>query len=87
MTEKGPSLPRQLLASPVAQMILFLFTVAYVISPIDVIPDVLPVIGWLDDLAVFFTQVSAFFLYIRQKRQASEQKQQASRSEERRNGS
>lgn len=29
-----------------------LFAALYVISPIDVIPDVIPVIGWLDDLGV-----------------------------------
>ena len=29
-----------------------LLAVLYVLSPIDVIPDVLPVIGWLDDLGV-----------------------------------
>lgn len=79
-------MPRQLISSPVAQMILFLFTVVYVVSPVDVIPDLIPVIGWIDDLAVFFTQVSAFLLYLRGKRQESEQKQQASGSEERNNG-
>ena len=26
--------------------------VLYVISPVDLIPDVLPVIGWLDDVGV-----------------------------------
>jgi uncharacterized membrane protein YkvA (DUF1232 family) len=29
-----------------------LFAVAYVIFPLDAIPDVAPVIGWLDDLGV-----------------------------------
>jgi uncharacterized membrane protein YkvA (DUF1232 family) len=31
---------------------LLLLAVAYVISPIDAIPDVIPVIGWLDDIGV-----------------------------------
>ena len=29
-----------------------LLAVLYVISPVDLIPDVLPVIGWLDDIGV-----------------------------------
>lgn len=29
-----------------------LFAVAYVISPVDLIPDIIPVIGWLDDAGV-----------------------------------
>jgi uncharacterized membrane protein YkvA (DUF1232 family) len=32
--------------------LLALFAVAYVIMPLDLIPDVAPVIGWLDDLGV-----------------------------------
>lgn len=29
-----------------------LFAVLYVASPVDAIPDVLPIIGWLDDVGV-----------------------------------
>lgn len=29
-----------------------LLSVLYVLSPVDLIPDVLPVIGWLDDVGV-----------------------------------
>jgi len=31
-------------------LLLWLFTGAYVASPVDLIPDVIPVIGWTDDL-------------------------------------
>ena len=31
------------------------FTLGYIISPIDLIPDVIPVIGFTDDLAVLTT--------------------------------
>ena len=29
-----------------------LVTIGYVLSPVDLVPDVLPVVGWLDDLLV-----------------------------------
>jgi len=32
--------------------LLLLFAAVYVLSPVDAIPDVIPVIGWLDDLGV-----------------------------------
>lgn len=35
-------------------------TVGYVAWPIDLVPDVLPVIGWLDDLG--FTTVALWYL-------------------------
>lgn len=33
-------------------MAIIVGTIIYVISPIDVIPDFIPVIGWIDDIAV-----------------------------------
>lgn len=36
----------------VAGKLLVLAAVLYVISPVDLIPDVLPVVGWLDDIGV-----------------------------------
>ncbi len=32
--------------------IIAILAILYVISPLDLIPDVIPVIGWLDDLGV-----------------------------------
>jgi uncharacterized membrane protein YkvA (DUF1232 family) len=35
-----------------AGKIFVLLAVVYVVSPLDLIPDVIPVIGWLDDIGV-----------------------------------
>jgi uncharacterized membrane protein YkvA (DUF1232 family) len=37
---------------PLLRKVLILGALIYLISPIDVIPDLLPVLGWLDDAAV-----------------------------------
>ena len=36
------------------------FAVVYLVSPLDVIPDILPVVGFVDDTAVFAMVVAAF---------------------------
>lgn len=38
--------------TPVLVRLLALFTAAYALSPIDLIPDFIPVIGYLDDLLI-----------------------------------
>ena len=40
--ERAPTLPR----------VVAVLTVLYVLLPIDAIPDVVPILGWLDDLGV-----------------------------------
>jgi uncharacterized membrane protein YkvA (DUF1232 family) len=37
-------------ATPWAAKLLLLLVVAYALSPIDLIPDFIPVLGWLDEL-------------------------------------
>ena len=37
---------------PLAAKIIITLTVAYALSPIDLIPDAIPVIGYLDDLII-----------------------------------
>ncbi len=32
--------------------VILILALLYILSPIDLIPDVIPVVGWLDDLAV-----------------------------------
>lgn len=38
--------------TPVAARLLALLVAAYALSPIDLIPDFIPVLGWLDDLLI-----------------------------------
>lgn len=38
--------------TPAAARIVILVTVAYVLSPVDLIPDFIPVIGYFDDLLI-----------------------------------
>ena len=33
-------------------VLILLLALLYIISPIDIIPDPIPVVGWVDDLAV-----------------------------------
>lgn len=32
--------------------VILLLALLYILSPVDLIPDVIPVVGWADDLAV-----------------------------------
>lgn len=38
--------------APVLPRLIALFAVLYVVMPFDIIPDVIPIIGWLDDVGV-----------------------------------
>ena len=38
--------------------VLVVFSIVYVVSPIDIIPDVVPVAGWMDDFLVGITGIS-----------------------------
>jgi uncharacterized membrane protein YkvA (DUF1232 family) len=43
--------------------IIYALCVLYIISPIDLIPDCIPVIGWLDDLAVLLYMIQTYRSY------------------------
>ena len=43
---------------PLWRKLLAVFAVAYTVFPLDVIPDFLPVIGWLDDIGVIGAAVA-----------------------------
>lgn len=46
MSDSKPSIAS---SSIVAAIVIFILLL-YIISPIDLIPDIIPVIGWVDDL-------------------------------------
>ena len=48
---------------PFVHKLLALFAIAYVASPVDLVPDTIPVLGWLDDVGVV-ALIAAF--YVRQ---------------------
>ena len=44
------------------RVIIAVFAMLYIISPLDLIPDFIPVIGWLDDLGVLVWAARQVFL-------------------------
>lgn len=46
--------------TPLRDKVLIVVGIVYIISPIDLIPDFLPVIGYTDDLGVLIGTVSLF---------------------------
>jgi uncharacterized membrane protein YkvA (DUF1232 family) len=38
--------------APLLPRLMALFAVFYVVFPLDIIPDVIPIIGWMDDVGV-----------------------------------
>lgn len=38
--------------SPIRLIVAFVFGMAYLVSPIDIVPDVIPLAGWIDDFMV-----------------------------------
>ena len=57
--ESAPSVSH--IAQSIYSWITPLITVLYVLSPLDVIPDVIPLMGWLDDIVV----IIAFMVWLR----------------------
>jgi uncharacterized membrane protein YkvA (DUF1232 family) len=43
-------------------------SLVYIISPIDFIPDVIPVVGWLDDGGALLAGLSTWLVALRQSR-------------------
>lgn len=59
-----PSLLKRLHGNKKAQMALFAFTMIYLISPVDLIPDTIPVIGIFDDIGIVIAEITQFLIYL-----------------------
>lgn len=68
MPEPKASIPKRILTNPKAQLVLLLVTIIYVISPIDIIPDVAFPVGYIDDVVVFLTDIISIIYFLKQKR-------------------
>lgn len=42
-------------------MVVAILSALYIISPIDIIPDFIPLLGWCDDFVVLLIGLGAFF--------------------------
>lgn len=40
---------RRLLGHPIARWVVVIGSLVYLISPLDIVPDVIPIFGWVDD--------------------------------------
>jgi uncharacterized membrane protein YkvA (DUF1232 family) len=40
---------RALLRHPIARWLVIIGSLIYIISPVDISPDVVPIVGWIDD--------------------------------------
>lgn len=76
MTEQQPSLLKRFHNNKNAQRLLLALTIIYVISPVDAIPDVMPVIGWLDDAGIIIAEIAQFLVYLNNKKASFEKKVQ-----------
>lgn len=64
---------------PKAAKILFAVALIYLLSPIDLIPDFIPIIGWIDDLIIVPMLISMAFSRIEAaRRKDMEEKQKNS---------
>ena len=58
-------------AASLVGKLLVMLALVYVISPIDAIPDVVPLVGWLDDIGVMSLAVAWMWKVVGRYREAS----------------
>lgn len=52
----------------IATLIFLILDLLYILSPIDFIPDFIPIIGWIDDIIALLIGVSLGIKYLIKKR-------------------
>lgn len=65
---------RQALRQSKYRWVVVLGSLIYLISPLDISPDLFPIIGWIDDgiiSTILLTEVSQLIIESRQRRQSS----------------
>lgn len=72
MEQQKLSLVKRLHNNPNAQRLLIALTIIYVLSPVDVVPDAIPIVGWLDDVGIILAEVAQYLLYMKNKKEAFE---------------
>ena len=51
-------------AAPMAAKITAILAAVYIISPVDLIPDVIPILGWLDDGLIAYVLIKLAFKFL-----------------------
>lgn len=51
---------------PIAHKLVGLFALIYVVSPIDLVPDFIPIVGWLDDVGAIALVAAHYVRRIRE---------------------
>jgi uncharacterized membrane protein YkvA (DUF1232 family) len=51
-------------AAPFAAKLTAILAAIYIISPVDLIPDVIPIIGWLDDGIIAYVLIKLAFKFL-----------------------
>ncbi len=73
------SLVKRLHNNPKAQRLLLALAIIYVLSPVDIVPDAMPIVGWLDDAGIILAEIAQYLVYMKNKKDAFET---AAKSEE-----
>ena len=51
--------------------------IIYVLSPLDIVPDAMPLVGWLDDAGIILAEIAQYLVYMKNKKDADELNTQA----------
>ena len=58
--------------NPNAQRLLLALAIVYVLSPIDIVPDAVPIVGGRDDAGRILAEIAQYLIYAKNKKDAFE---------------